>query len=42
MNFITKKCRKCGQTRKFLVDSERDKYDICGECWNWDDPKQNL
>jgi len=35
MIFIKKKCKKCGEIRKFLKDSDRDKAGICGECWDW-------
>ena len=33
--FIKKKCKWCQKIRKFLVDSDRDKSNICGECWDW-------
>jgi len=33
--FIIKECIKCNNKRKFLTGTERDKSDICGECWDW-------
>lgn len=35
MNFIVKRCKRCGKQRKFLVGSEREMAWICGECWDW-------
>lgn len=34
-NFIVKDCVKCKKERKFMVGSERDKNNICGNCWDW-------
>ena len=40
VEITTKTCKKCGQVRKFLKDSPRDKESICGNCWDWDnEPK---
>jgi hypothetical protein len=36
MIFIKKKCKICGQERKFIEGTDRDKENICGNCWNWD------
>ena len=33
--FIIAKCKKCGNDRKFLVNTIREKERICGECWDW-------
>lgn len=33
--FVKKKCRKCGEVKKFAVGSEREKLEICGDCWDW-------
>ena len=35
MIFLTKICKKCGATKKFLKDTPRDQLEICGDCWNW-------
>jgi len=35
MEFVKKNCKVCHNERKFLVDSQRDKQSICGNCWNW-------
>ena len=43
MIFIKKKCRKCGEERKFMEGSDRDIYSICGNCWDWNcDAVENL
>ena len=34
-SLIKKKCIKCGNLRKFLIGTRRDKENICGECWDW-------
>ena len=36
MPFTKKLCKECREIRKFLVGSERDKQDICGDCWDWE------
>lgn len=28
-----KTCKKCKNLRKFMKGTERDKQDICGNCW---------
>ena len=33
--FVFKECIRCHKTRKFLVGSERSRFEICGECWDW-------
>ena len=35
MIFIKKICEKCGNMRKFVKDTLRDKESICGNCWDW-------
>ena len=35
MILIKKKCGKCGNLRKFLKDTPRDKENTCGDCWDW-------
>ena len=35
--FKKKICKECKKERKFFIGSERDKQDICGECWDWED-----
>jgi len=37
MIFVKKECVKCNIVRKFLKDSARDKADICGNCWRWEE-----
>lgn len=37
MEFVKKICKICGKKRKFVKDSERDKENICGDCWNWEE-----
>lgn len=32
MLMTLKECTKCKNIRKFLIDSERDKEGVCGEC----------
>jgi len=32
---IKKKCSKCGNIRKFVKGTPRDKQNICGNCWDW-------
>ena len=36
MQIIKKKCSKCGNIRKFLEGTPRDKKNICGNCWDWE------
>jgi hypothetical protein len=36
MNIIKKKCKVCGNIRKFVVGTPRDEEDICGNCWDWE------
>lgn len=42
MTFVTKTCLKCGETRRFLAGSRRDKESVCGECWVWPEPEQKV
>jgi hypothetical protein len=36
VELVQKICRVCGNKRKFLKGSERDKQSVCGNCWNWE------
>lgn len=36
MEFIEKKCSVCGNMRKFVKGTPRDKKNICGNCWDWE------
>ena len=40
--FVIKKCKKCGNMRKFLVGTPRDKESICGNCWDWENDPQYI
>lgn len=31
-----KKCKKCGNMRKFVTGTPRFKESICGNCWDWE------
>ncbi len=31
--FHKKVCRTCGNSRKFLIDSDCDQTGVCGECY---------
>ena len=33
---IEKVCSKCKNVRKFVVGTDRDKKNICGNCWDWE------
>jgi len=32
-------CTKCGQVRRVVKDTPREKEKICGDCWNWQNPE---
>ena len=32
---VKKVCINCRIERNFLVESLRDKLNICGQCWKW-------
>ena len=34
--FIEKVCSVCGNMRKFVKGTPRDKQNICGNCWDWE------
>lgn len=36
IELVKKKCKKCGNIRKFLKGTPRDKKSICGNCWDWE------
>lgn len=36
MELISKKCKICGNKRRFLKGTPRDTQSICGNCWDWD------
>jgi hypothetical protein len=38
---VIKKCKICKNMRKMVKGSERDKNDICGNCWNWNRPEKD-
>ena len=46
MILISKKCKICGNLRRFVKGTPRDKEGICGNCWDWinrpPDPKDLL
>lgn len=35
LRIIEKNCSDCGNHRKFVVNTPRDKQSICGNCWDW-------
>ncbi len=35
LRLIEKECKKCGNTRRFVINTPRDKQSICGNCWDW-------
>ena len=39
---IIKKCKICGNMRKFVKDTPRDKQSICGNCWDWENDPQYI
>jgi len=40
LTIIEKKCKICGNMRKFCTGTPRDKESICGNCWDWEnDPR---
>lgn len=35
MILIKKECSKCGNIKKFVQGTPRDKEATCGDCWDW-------
>ena len=37
---VKKVCKVCKNMRKYVKDTPRDQFTICGNCWPWPQPNE--